>query len=60
MGVHEQIIEARRNVRGMAKAVPHIFPEWQRLQQAEDRLKEAKAERLAALNAWNRIKKGQP
>lgn len=51
------IKEARADAQKLAKSVPHIFPEWQRLQHARRELEKAAAEHAEALAAWDKIKK---
>lgn len=55
MSLRRQIIEARRNVRALKRTQPFIFPEWQRLKNAEQQMETAKQELEAARDAWKKV-----
>lgn len=46
---------ARAEVRRHKRSVPHLFPEWQRLQAAEAAHRQAIDELRAARKAWKRL-----
>lgn len=52
-----QVSGARREIRALKKATPHIFPEWQALRHAEDAFERAKAQLEAARTAWRNLGK---
>ncbi len=43
---------ANKSIREMKISQPFIFPEWQRLQEAEDKLREARREVELAQKSW--------
>jgi hypothetical protein len=51
----EQRCSASARIREMKIKTPFIFPEWQRVQQAMDRLREASKELANAQSAWERL-----
>jgi hypothetical protein len=53
----EQRCSANRDVRDMKATQPFIFPEWQRIQQATDALREATKELERAQTAWDKLGK---
>lgn len=60
MSLLETIEQSRADVRRLAKTVPHIFPEWLRLQHAKRNLAAAQSEVRAAQKEWDKRKKGTP
>lgn len=52
MSLADQVLEARAHVRKLKRVSPHIFNEWQRLQNAKRSLEEARREHAAAAKAW--------
>lgn len=54
-GFLAQIDECHAEVSRWKKAMPHILPEWQRLEAAKRRLAEAQAEHDAAMAAWEKL-----
>jgi hypothetical protein len=51
----EEMESARASVRRMKKHTPYIFNEWQRLQNAKKKLREARVELAAAITAWKNL-----
>jgi hypothetical protein len=54
-GFLAQIAACHAEVSRWKKAMPHILPEWQRLEAAKQRLAEAQAEHDAAIAAWEKL-----
>ena len=52
-GFMRQIEQCKADVREMAKTCPHLFPEWQALQNAELDLERAKARVADAKKTWD-------
>ena len=55
MSIHEQIAQARKEVQGLKKTSPHIFPQWQALQDAKRELEQAKIKYQRAKSAWKSV-----
>lgn len=55
MSLLDRIEEARQQIRVYKKHIPHMFPEWQRLQNAKSDLEKAKAEYQRAKAAWKAL-----
>lgn len=53
--VRKQIDQAQQSVRMLKLTMPEIFPEWQRLKEAERALKKAQKELGSALAAWHKV-----
>ncbi len=53
----DQFERARKEILALKKAMPRIFPEWQALQTAEDRMAAAKCELDLAKQAWKDLGK---
>lgn len=52
----EEIREkARASIRAYKKYIPHMFPQWQRLQNAKTNLEKAKVEYQQAKAAWKAL-----
>jgi chromosome segregation ATPase len=54
-GLVRQIESAKKQIRQLKKVTPHIFPEWQRLQNAKAELAEAQQRLEAAQAAWEAL-----
>ena len=52
----DQFEQARREVREVAKTMPHLFPEWQTWQQAKRQLADAQDRHDAAKAEWDRVR----
>lgn len=52
MGLRQRIAEARREIRRAKVATPHMFPQWQELQQAKQAAREANERLARAKAAW--------
>jgi hypothetical protein len=55
MSLRQQITEARRHIRKLKRAAPYIFPEWQRLKNAERQVEVSRKELEAARKAWRQV-----
>ena len=53
----EQKRQAAKNIRDMKTTAPHIFPEWQKLQQATQRLRAAHKAVAEAQQEWDNLGK---
>lgn len=59
-GFLRQIKAARAEVQRLAVTMPHLFAEWQQLQQARAELARARADYRRALMAWRKRTGDQP
>lgn len=55
MSFLEQFEKARSQIRVYKKHIPHMFPQWQRLQNAKSDLEKAKVEYQQAKAAWKAL-----
>lgn len=51
----EMVAEARRSLRRMKRHSPHLFPQWQELQQAKADVRRAKSRLKSAQIVWEAL-----
>lgn len=51
----DQFAKARAQIKTYKKHIPHMFPQWQRLQNAKSDLEKAKLEYKRAKAAWDKL-----
>lgn len=55
MSFLDRIAEAKTQIRAHKKHIPHMFPQWQRLQNAKSDLEKARTEYKQAKAAWDKL-----